>query len=243
MSMRDSVRQLVNDVLGKAGVRLVNAAWGPRGYVNALQRIKRQGVCPAEIIDVGAAQGEWTRECMTIFPDARYLLVDPLAENLEALSRLASPKVKVWHGALGAADGTLSMRVHGDQSSFYASEYAEHGTVRDIPVRTLDSLLDSEWIGRPGLIKADTQGYELEVLRGATRSMETAELLLLEVFFRRVYAGSPLAHEIVAFVAEYGFRAYDICNYMQRPRDGELTHADILFAREGSKIFEFEGYA
>jgi FkbM family methyltransferase len=239
------VRRVVNGVLGAAGVRAVSADWGPRGFAAALQRVKRCGVAPGQIVDVGAASGAWTRECLGVFPDARYFLVDPLEENRGALETLAAPRpnVSVWHGALGAREGQVEMHVHGDQSSVLSSEFAGKGDRRVVPVRTLDSFLGKELRDPPALIKADVQGYELEVLKGAATCLRSAELLLLEVSFRRMYAGCPLAHEVIAFAGERGFRVYDVCSYLQRPRDGELVQADVLLAREGSKLFEFEGYA
>jgi FkbM family methyltransferase len=232
-------------LLGAAGVRAVAADWGPRGFRAALERVRRQGVTPGQIVDAGAARGEWTRECMRVFPDSRYLLVDPLDENRPALAELAAgrPLIKVWHGALGPEEGRVDMHVHGDQSSVLSSEFSAVVGRRTVPVRTLDSFLGAELGEPPALIKADVQGYELEVLRGATRCLELAELLLLEVSFRRTYADCPLAHDVIAFCGSRGFRVYDVCSYLQRPRDGELVQADILFARDGSRLFEFEGYA
>ncbi|MDB5174882.1 MAG: hypothetical protein JWN51_3655 [Phycisphaerales bacterium] len=244
--MRSKIRGIVNGILAAAHVRMVNTGWGPRGFDAALRRLKAMGVTPGQIVDVGASDGKWTRECMTIFPGARYFLVDPLPENAGPLAALQGerPGVKFWSGALGAQAGVLPMKVHGDQSSFLNSEYAS-GTAQEraVEVRTLDSFLGSDLLAPPAMIKADVQGYELEVLKGAARCLETTQLLLLEVSFRRIYAGCPLAHEVIGHIAAHGFRTYDICSYVQRPRDGELVQADMVFVREGSPVFSYEGYA
>jgi FkbM family methyltransferase len=243
--MRSKIRAIVNGILSAAHVRMVNTGWGPRGFETALRRLKALGVTPGQIVDVGASDGKWTRECMTIFPDARYFLVDPLPENAGALAALAGerPRVKFWSGALGAQAGVLPIKVHGDQSSFLPSEYAGGGQERAVEVRTLDSFLGSDMLAPPAMIKADVQGYELEVLKGAGECLRTTQLLLLELSFRRIYAGCPLALEVMGHVASAGFRAYDICSYVQRPRDGELVQADMIFVKEGSPAFSHEGYA
>ncbi len=199
---------------------------------------------PQTVIDVGASDGRWARECMRVFPEAQYFLVDPLPENAEHLREFAgaTKHTKVWQGALGTGHGRLPLNVHGHQSSFYSSrEYA--GTVIPVEVRALDSFYQSEHFPGPLLIKADVQGYELDVLRGATQCLAVTEMLLLEVSFRRIYEGCPLAHEVIAHVGTLGFRVYDICSYVQRPHDGELAQADIVFVREGSKLFSYEGWA
>jgi FkbM family methyltransferase len=242
---RPMLRNAVNRVLEPGGVRVVSSKWGPRGFAESFRRLQKQGVAPGCIVDVGASNGAWTRECMTVFPTSVYFLVDALEENraeLDAFHRTHS-NVSYWVGALGRTAGRLPLHVHGDQSSFLSSEYDHTGSVREIAVIPLDELLRAEAVPSPNLIKADVQGYELEVLRGGSVALSTAEFVLLEVSYRQTYAGCPLAHEVIAAMAQLGFRIYDICTYSQRPRDLELFQSDILFAKNDSRVFLFEGYA
>lgn len=242
--MRRRLRGIANAALRPLRLRVVNTRWGPRGEWDALERARRRGVTPHQIVDAGASNGTWTRACLRIFPDAGYFLVDPLSRNCAALDALAAERanVRVWHGALGAARGRMEIRVHGDQSSFLASESFPSQERESVEVRPLDALLEEGSLGPPELIKADVQGYELQVLEGARRCLETTQLLLLEVSFRRLYQGAPLAHEVIAAAGDLGFRIYDVCSYSQRPGDGALVQSDLLFAREGSPLFESEGY-
>jgi FkbM family methyltransferase len=242
--MRAWIRRSTNALLGSLGVRMVSARWGPRGAMDSLRRVRAQGLVPRQIVDVGASDGTWTRDCLEVFPDSRYLLVDPLPANapaLEALQRQHT-NVRVWQGALGAAGGRLDLHLHGDQSSFLASDSFAARAEQQVEVRTLDSLLGTDLLQPPDLIKADVQGFELEVLRGAPACLEAAQLLLLEVSYRRIYRELRLAHEVIAFVGGAGFRIYDICTYSGRPCDGELTQSDILFARESSPLFADEAW-
>lgn len=233
----------VNALAGLFGARVVGAQWGPRGFSASLQRARSKGFSPATVIDVGAASGQWTRECRKVFPTARYLLVDPLEENRSALDELAQsdPQVAAWHGALGAEPGHLELWAHGDQSSFLRSSDFP-GKPRQVEVRTLDSLIETFQLPSPVLFKADVQGYEIEVLKGAARCLQMCEMLLLEVSFQRLYTDSPLAHEVISFVGARGFRVYDICSFVQRPADNELAQCDLLFARDDSPLFSHEGW-
>lgn len=240
--MRARLRDLTNALLAPLGVRVVSRRWGPRGPFDALRRVRAQGVVPRQIVDVGASDGTWTRECLGIFPDARYLLVDPLPANAAALEALRAqhPRLSVWQGALGSAPGALELREHGDQSSFLPSDSFAARATRRVEVRPLDALLDAGLLEPPDFIKADVQGFELEVLRGAPRCLKTTQLLLLEVSYRRIYRDLPLAHEVIGFAGAAGFRIYDVCTYAARPSDDELTQSDLLFAREGSPLFANE---
>jgi FkbM family methyltransferase len=237
---RPWLRNTTNALLAPFGLRVASTRWGPRGQMDTLRRIRAQGVVLKQIVDAGAFDGSWTRECMRVFPEARYLLVDPLPANEAALRSLQAehPNTRFWLGALGSGPDTRELFEHKDQSSFLASDRYDTTSSRPVQLRALDSFLDSADLDAPDLIKADVQGYELEVLRGAEKSLKSTQLLLLEVSFRRLYRDLPLAHEVIAFVGSQGFRIYDICSYVGRPSDGELQQADILFARESSPLFE-----
>jgi FkbM family methyltransferase len=181
---------------------------------------------------------------MRVFPGARYFLADPLLEHRSPLAVLSAQdeRVSVWHGALGDREGTLLLHVRGHQSSFYSSPDGG-GELLSVPVRTLDSFIESHQLEGPMLLKADVQGFELEVLGGARRCLDLTELLLLEVSFQPIYQGAPLADEVIVFLSKHGFRIYDICSYVQRPKDNELAQADLVFARKDSRLFSRIGWA
>jgi len=234
--MRDAIRGLINAAFGRCGLRVVNAAWGPTGFAASLRKVAARGWIPHQIVDIGAWKGTWAAECMRIFPEAQYLLIDPLPENRADLMQFKArhANVSVWLGAAGAEDGEITIHVHADQSSVLPAVEASWQSEETIsvPVRTLDSLLLSGEMARPQLIKADVQGYELEVLRGASRVLAAADAVLLEVSFRELYEGQPLAHDIIAYLGARGFRIADICSYAQSA-DGALQQSDVLFLREG----------
>ncbi|MFH1922002.1 MAG: FkbM family methyltransferase [Planctomycetota bacterium] len=231
---------VVNGLLSPLGIRVVNRRWGPRGVLVSLEKAGAVGIVPDQVVDIGASNGAWTRQCLRLLPNARYFLVDPLVENRQSLETLSAehPKVSHWTGALGREPGHLDFFVHGTQSSFLHSEFSGDGTnTRRIEVRTLDSFLEDGELAPPQLMKADVQGFELDVLRGATECLRSTELVMLEVSYQAIYENAPLAHEVIAAMGHWGFRIFDVCTYVQRLRDGALMQSDILFARDGSQLF------
>jgi FkbM family methyltransferase len=243
LGWRNHARSAVNSFARLFGARLVGANWGPQGVWTALRRAKARGFNPGTVFDVGASNGQWTRECKMIFPHASYFLADPLDANKPALIAMAKTDVRmlVWNGAIGAQAGVLPVYVHGDQSSLLSSTDFV-GKPRTVEVRTLDSFWGSADFPSPSLLKADVQGYELEVLKGAGRCLASAEMVLLELSFRRYYEHGALAHEVVSFMGERDFPIYDICTYIQRPADNELVHADLMFVRRDSQLLSHEGW-
>jgi hypothetical protein len=114
--------------------------------------------------------------------------------------------------------------------------------MRDVESTTVDALYDAQGCVGPVLLKADVQGYELEVLKGAGRCLAATEILILEVSFRQVYKESALAHEIVSYVGDRGFRMFEICSYLQRATDRDLLQSDFVFVHESSPLFGRHGW-
>ncbi|MDH4236726.1 MAG: hypothetical protein OEV17_05715, partial [Nitrospira sp.] len=50
--------------------------------------MRQAGIVPATVIDVGAAIGSFTRTCWEVFPEAQYLLVEPLDEYMPSLRKV-----------------------------------------------------------------------------------------------------------------------------------------------------------
>lgn len=242
LSLPESCKTMINTAAGLFGARVVSADWGPRGVGEVLERIKTRGFAPALVFDIGAANGQWTRDCRRIFDEARYVLVDPLESNRAALLELArDPRIQVFCGVAGPGAGVMQLYDHGDQSSILSSVDFP-GELRTVPATTVDALFEAAQAPAPVLLKADVQGYELEVLRGAERCLAASEVLILEVSFRRIYKDSALAHEVIGYLGDRGFRIYEICSYLQRPTDRDLVQSDIVFVRESSALFGHHGW-
>ena len=95
-------------------------------------------------------------------------------------------------------------------------------------MRTLDSLVADHRFGSPDLLKLDVQGYELEVLKGATAVLASQPLVLLEVSLLEYNSGAPLAHDVVAWLAA---RQYRIVEVFDLSRRGDvMVQMDLLFA-------------
>jgi len=189
---------------------------------------------------VGAAVGSWTSHVIEIFPESKYLMVDPLKENEQALKAVVQQhaNVQYWLGAVGSQAGELTFHVYGDQSSMFDSDWGRKGTLRRVPIRTLDSVANDMNCHDVEGLKLDVQGAELEVLKGAAETLRRCQVVQVEVSFRKVYENAPLAHDIIVFFAHQGFRIFDIAAVYKR-KDRALLQADLFFARD-DRLFEPE---
>jgi Methyltransferase FkbM domain len=93
----------------------------------------------------------------------------------------------------------------------------------------LDSWAANYSLVDPILLKLDVQGAELEVLRGATRLLRGGVHVLAEISFDDLYAGAPLAAEVMSFLEGHGFRLAHFLDEIRDPADGRLLQADAFF--------------
>jgi FkbM family methyltransferase len=167
------------------------------------------------------------------------LCIEPREDAQPELRRRAAalPGVSVAQTLVGASEGTIDFYQSSDQSSVLKDvDGREWGQRVTAPVTTLDALITKMNLPEPDLIKLDLQGHELECLRGATRCLAHAELVVLEVTFIPFQQGMPTVGEVVTFMAERGFQVYDISALWHRPLDGALVQGDFIFVATRSKL-------
>jgi FkbM family methyltransferase len=226
-----------------AGYELVPIVPGP------LERLRGAGVVPATVIDAGAALGDWSIACAGIWPAARYLLVEPLAEFHPQLAAVAGrlQHAEVVHAAVSSVTGEQEINVHRDLvgSSLLREREGPHvdGTPRRVQTTTIDALVTGRTLEPPFLLKLDVQGAERDVLLGARDTLAAAAAVQVEVsFFSFFEGGAPFA-EIVELLGESGLVVYDITGLSHRPLDGALGQADIVFVPEASPVRRDHVYA
>lgn len=200
-----------------------------------LGRLRDLGFSPANICDVGASDGKWTQRCLEIYPQAQYFCIDPLGENGSSLAKLKSKfrNVDYWQGCLGENSDVVTLNADGDGSSILRGHFDNpYGIQQEVKVDMLDNLVAGGICPSPNLIKLDVQGYELQVLKGASETLKRVNGLIAEVSFIRFQSGMPIFHEVVRYLAEYGFVVSDIFSLSLRPLDHMAGQADLLFLKD-----------
>lgn len=84
------------------------------------------------------------------------------------------------------------------------------------------------------LLKVDTQGYELEVLRGATALLPRIAAIQLELSLVPLYEGAPSLEEAMHYVETLGFELFSIVPGFKDKRSGRLLQMDGMFLRKGA---------
>jgi FkbM family methyltransferase len=74
-----------------------------------------------------------------------------------------------------------------------------------VPSTSLDEYLQGRELGKPDLLKLDTQGSELDILRGSINSLSAACMIDIEVEFNPIYRGQALFGDVDVFLRARGF--------------------------------------
>jgi FkbM family methyltransferase len=202
-------------------------------------------------VDVGAANN--TREsAWESNKSVRYTLFEPDPVAAEKLRQNSSSSTSVVESALGSASvtSTLNICIKRELSSVLEPNIellerypdASRWKIVDrlpIEINTLDSFIST--IGRIDFLKLDTQGSELDILKGAASALNDVLAIQVEVEFIPLYIDQPLFGDISDFLLARGFEFWDFTTVYRYGREnldrtGQAVFADALFLRSPESI-------
>ena len=206
-----------------------------------LQRLKALNIRPSMIIDVGAAKGKWSEHALRLWPDAEFLLVEPIREQIELMdSNLANnSKVRIIEAIAGGEKGTTDFTVTPDLDG--SGVYGGKGNdIRNLQVIALDDVIQN--YEKKFLLKLDTHGFEMPIIRGARQILRNTTCLIVEVYGFYVSPYGKLFHEISEYLSEQNFRLFDIVDVMRRSGDNAFWQADAVYLRSDHPVFKNNKY-
>ena len=217
-------KSVLEQLAGRAGFDMT-AKWRMASlpYTRRLQGLFQHfGI--TSVIDVGANAGQFrdqmrheigfTGQIFSFEPDP------VLADGL--LQRAADdPAWTIFSMALGASAGMMPFNVMQNPvfNSFHVptseqvGEYQRGNVVMrtvDVPVRTLDTMAEFFPDLAHTYFKVDTQGFDLEVLKGGRDVVRQVPALQTEVSLQQQYAGGPSMQASIDAFAKLGFAIADL---------------------------------
>lgn len=193
------------------------------------------------ILDVGANQGQFALSAAHFYPRAAVHAFEPVPEVYAALQRNTrkAARINTYNFALGSSGGALN---------FYHNHYSHASSalpVSDlqrqvvpatasvqqitVPVQRLDDVAIA--LVPPVLLKLDVQGFEQEVLKGATATLQAIDYLLFETSFVPMYDGEPLFDDMHQFVKQLGFEFIGPVGYYQAATL-QILQMDLLYKKK-----------
>jgi FkbM family methyltransferase len=173
------------------------------------------------VIDVGAHHGEYGMMLRRSGFLGKIVSFEPVSESIRLLSEKArhDPDWIVLPVALGDRSGRLSINVpkYTDLASFYLPRdelvdwFGKDGmanVIEEVEVRRLDELFDAlvaPVVSPRVYLKIDTQGWDLNVFRGASGCLNRILAVQSEVYLRPQYEAMPPYPELMEAFRQEGF--------------------------------------
>ena len=207
-----------------------------------LQHLRTLGLPMRHFFDIGASNGAWSSTMTRLFPEATFDLFEPLVDvyrrqmngNLKLF-----PRLRLHTVALGQKRQRIKMFL--DTKNPANSTALDWRTApaeiarAEVEMMTLDEAVREFDLPKPDVIKMDTQGGELDVLKGASKTLPHAKVLLLECWLWRAYAqDTPLLLEIANCLRDFDFHLWD---FGEDCRDAGMLHTrDCIFLNARCEI-------
>jgi FkbM family methyltransferase len=162
-------------------------------------------ICPLQhVFDIGAHRGAWSVELNSVLKKSNFYLFEanPLFEP-----SLSSTGFPYFLSVLSDRETTVDFYFKNGTGDSYFKENTEH--YRDVvptptATTTLDALVLKEKLPYPNLLKLDTQGSEIDILRGARNVIENVSIIYVECPIQPYNLASPEIADYLDF-----FRAID----------------------------------
>jgi FkbM family methyltransferase len=190
------------------------------------------------VIDVGANDGGFVRLLRGIGYRGRIVSFEPNREAFSSLSEQFKAD-RAWEGrniALGSRNDTLTFHVVTDSqmSSFLTPIRPIVANSYEVPIRRLDDVFDElvRSTETPRIfLKIDTQGFDLEVIRGAGKRIDDILILQSEISIKPLYHGMPHYLDALTYYESLGFKLMDFLHGCRDRKFADMIEYDCLMAR------------
>ena len=231
MKVKSKLQYLFFKTFPKKYIKFFNRYFDHKLSFNLLD-LQKKGIKIDIIFDVGAYRGKWSKLLdQTSLKEKEFYLFEANEENrifLEKLgykffiSVLSDQKKEVkFFSNVSTGDSYLI-----EQTSIYQKD------LKPIPkeTTTLDILVEKENLPLPDFLKIDTQGSELDILKGSKKSLSNCSLIYLECPIIEYNLKAPNLNEYIEYLSSINFVPYDICEIHKI--DNVIIQMDILFIKK-----------
>lgn len=195
----------------------------------------------AYILDIGVADGATCNFFSKEFPAHQVIGFEPVKTSFDHASAQTKQQanISLRHMALSDRRGETTVNITSDSLSSSLNEI-DYGTLdteskaysskfetierQPVTMSTLDHEIKDQKIL---LIKIDTQGTELTILKGGIETLKRTKLILIEMNNHQLYKNSCQYYEVDEFLRQQGFALKDI--YVTYRDKGYMKEYDALY--------------
>jgi FkbM family methyltransferase len=229
-----SLYYLVNEPLRADIQKVSERAFAYQHIENAIKIAQNtEGV----ILDVGGGTATTATLFSANFPTKKVYVFEPIKANFQEIVKQKQANWILVNKAVGSQVGTTQINIANRitassllEMNAHTEGYGDILTLKDketIEVTTLDTEIPSNL--PISILKMDVQGFELEVLKGATETLKRTHVIVLEINNHDGYKGAPTYFEIDDFLRQKGFQLYDLLPNVRI--NNKLQDWDAIYVR------------
>lgn len=209
-------------------------AFIPTGRLLALD-LKRWQLSPKVIIDVGANEGQTALYFRQHFKASEIYCFEPVSAVYDLLvTNCNYLNIKCFKQALGNENTTKKIFIspsYNGVASITGFKKDNLSLEEDVQVTTGQAIHHGLGLTTIDLLKIDTEGYELNVLKGFGPLLTTqVKMVFAEAGFIRTNSCQTHISDLMTYMSENGFMVSGIYNQFRfSGQKKTLHHCDILF--------------
>jgi FkbM family methyltransferase len=237
------IKQIIKSLLYTVGIKNNNHNSSLLSLESALTRLQKKELQVNTVIDIGASDGRWTKQVKPYFPNVFYYLVEANPFHHKALEKTKSStdNIDFVIAAAGDRDGEIYFDAS-DPFGGLALYTPSSSCDIKVPVVTVDSICQKHNLKPPFLVKLDTHGFEVPIFEGATETLKSTNLLVVETYNFDIAEKSLRFYQLCEYLEAKGFRCIDICEPLFRQRDDALWQFDLFFVRDNHPAFSYNSW-
>ena len=212
----------------------------PKDLNTVIQKLTAGGYHISTVYDIGANKGTWTTKYEAVIKTAQFLLFEANPRH----NRPTGLKTKhKWFNVVLSNPETSEVifnmsqnNLPGTGDSYYKEQTHVYDNCKTVTLKTttLDELASQQKLPFPQLIKLDTQGSELDILRGGSSIVANADIIVTEMPILPYNKGAPVFNDYINFFNGIGFVPVGVEGIIFA--NNVLAQIDIVFLRREINI-------
>lgn len=195
------------------------------------------------VLDIGANRGTFAKKIRMLGYQGQIMSFEPLSQLYENLVIESSSDKKWTVFNIGFGEFKEEVTINKTKGSDLSSILMPNETGKDlftnkmeieetqnIILETLDSFYESFNLSGGVFLKTDTQGFDLNVLKGGALCLKKINFVLVETSFIPIYKNSPSFNEIYEYLNSLGFKLSGIYPVSKNTL-GQIIETDSLFIK------------
>ncbi|WP_430406163.1 FkbM family methyltransferase [Fluviicola sp.] len=191
------------------------------------------------IVDIGANIGQSALYYRDLFPESTIYCYEPIPAIYEQLKHLTGndPAIHPFQYGVGATKGELQIVLLEDQLS---QQHSFHKVAGDsdktisVPITTIDEIVENNKLETIDLLKIDTEGFEIEVIEGATKSISSNKIkaVYLEVGLSSKNEHNTPFIKVLDALEKVGFTFYGLYEISHIGIQSNYHYGNVLFIHQ-----------